>query len=172
MLGQVIREVRVRNNLSQMELASEIHYSNKTISAIENNRRDISLEGLSELCGKLDDPRLYIETISKATHGVFSVPWLNGEGTDLHRSSVHNKVMEELVEAIDAMREVKIYKNPNFADKEDLEGIKYSLEQVIDVYTAAATYIAVICEEYCLSPKEAFNNQRRKLELKGYIKEE
>lgn len=172
MIGAAIKEAREIKGITQDELARQSFLSNKTISAIETGRRNVTLDNLETICKELEDPRVYLEALNQVCDGVFSIQWLNGEAADLHRASVKEKIIEELSEAIRAINLAKIYKSPKSCSDEDIAVIKKSISETIDVYSASAIYIAVICREYSISIKEMFQNQRNKLIERGYIRAE
>lgn len=172
MIGAAIKEAREIRGITQKQLAINSYLSDKTISAIETGRREINLESLGYICDELKDPRVYFEAVNEICNGVFSIHWLDGDAADLHRASVKEKVIEELSEAIRAINLAKIYKSPKACSVEDVLVIKKSIEETIDVYSAAAIYIAVMCREYEISIEQMFNEQKNKLIKRGYVKVE
>lgn len=169
MIGFAIREARELKGISQKDLGKGSYLSYKTISAIETGRRPVTQENLKIICKELDDPRLYFEAASEVCGDVFSVNWLDGEAADLHRSSVKEKSIEELSEAIRAINLTKTYKNPETCTEEDIEVIKASIQETIDVFDASAIYIAVMCREFNLNIKDMFKLHKEKLILKGFL---
>jgi len=170
MLGEAIKEVREEKGITQQDLGQMSFLSYKTISAMETGRRRITKENAKNICEKLGDPKVYMEAVNEICGGVFSVPWLNGNAVDLHRSSVKEKVIEELDEAINAINLIKTYKNPNSCTSTDKEVVAKSIQETIDVYVASAIYIAVMCREYSIDIKKMFQIQKDKLIKRGYLK--
>lgn len=170
MIGKAIKEARELKGATQNNLAESSYLSPKTISAIETGRRAVTQDNLKIICKELDDPRVYLEATSEICGDVFGVQWLDGDSADLHRASVKEKVIEELSEAVRAINLAKVYKNPACCTKDDIDIVRKSIEETIDVYKAAAIYIAVMCREYNISIKEMFKKQSQKLIEKGYIK--
>lgn len=171
MIGFAIREAREIKGITQEQLAQLSFLSNKTISAIETGRRSINLDNLNLICEELDDPRVYLESTNQNCGGVFSVHWLDGEAADMHRASVKEKVIEELSEAIRAINLTKVYKNPRTCSQEDIEIVKSSIQETIDVFNASAIYIAIMCREYHLDIKEMFRLQKEKMVSRKYLKD-
>lgn len=170
MIGVAIKEARELKGISQKDLGNGSYLSYKTISAIETGRRQVTQENLKIICKELDDPRLYFEAASEICGDVFTVNWLDGEAADLHRSSVKEKSIEELGEAIRAINLTKTYKNPGACTEDDIEVIKASVQETIDVFDASAIYIAVMCREFNLNIKDMFKFHKEKLILKGFLK--
>lgn len=171
MIGVAIKEARELKGITQQDLAKVSYLSYKTISAIETGRRSVTRENLKNICNELDDPRVYMEAISQICGDVFSVYWLDGKCADLHRASVKEKIIEELSEAIRAINLTKVYKNPTCLNDEELKVVQKSIQETIDVYRAAALYIAVMCREFNLDIKEMFKIQTKKLIERRYLKE-
>lgn len=171
MIGVAIKEARELKGISQKDLGSGSYLSYKTISAIETGRRSVTQENLRNICNELNDPRVYFEAVSEICGDVFGVQWLDGEAADLHRASVKEKVIEELSEAIRAINLAKTYKNPSKCTKDDVEAVKASIQQTIDVFDASAIYIAIMCREFNLDIREMFRTQKQKLITRGYLKE-
>jgi transcriptional regulator with XRE-family HTH domain len=169
-ISDALKEARLEKKLTQDEVGKLTFLSNKTLSHYETGRRSVTDEALSILTHKLDCSRLYIEAANEVTGGVFAVPWLDGENTDLHRASVKEKCVEELEEALAAINLIKVTSNPRFCNEEQKELVKESIEEVIDVYIAAAHFVAIMCQEYCFDVKQMFMDQRKKLKKNGYIK--
>lgn len=170
MIGNAIKEAREEKGLTQKCLGEASCLSGKTISAIETSRRRVTPENLKLICRKLDNPMVYIEAINEVCGDVFSLQWLDGDAADLHRSSVKEKVMEELKEAIESIHLTKVYNMPKTCKNEDLKLVLKSIQDTIDVYKGSAIYIAVMCREYGLDIKEMFKIQKQKLINKGYLK--
>jgi transcriptional regulator with XRE-family HTH domain len=169
-LGLALREARLHKNFTQKAIGSMGFCSGKLISAIERGERTINVDILTKVADELDDPRLYLEAANEITGGVFSVPWLNGDSIDLHRTSIKEKVIEELSEAIRAINSVKTYDNPKVCKPEQKELARKSVLESIDAYIGIAHYIIIICNEYELSVKELFTEQREKLIKNKYLK--
>lgn len=169
-VGLALREARQVKKISQQALGSMGFCSGKLISAIEREERQPSFDIMGKLTYELDDPRLYMEVAEEVTGGVFSVPWLNGDCVDLHRSSVKEKVEEELNEAIESIRLTRICNNPKTCKSDQRRLIRKSILETIDVLVACTTYIAIMCREYEFSVRELFKEHRNKLVERGYLK--
>lgn len=171
MIGHVIKESRELKGITQQDLARKSYLSDKTISAIETGRRPVTKENLKTICRELDDPMLYMEAVNEVCGDVFTVHWLNGKAADLHRASVKSKVVEELGEALKAINLTKVCNKPQTCNAEDLKSVVTSIQETIDVYKAAAIYIAVMCREYNVDIKDMFRIQKEKLILRQYLEE-
>lgn len=170
MIGTAIKEAREEKGMTQQELGQMSFLSDKTISAIETGRRNLTKDNLRIICKELDNPFIYFQAVSEVTGDVFNINWLDGEAADLHRAAVREKVVEEFDEAIQAISLVKTSKNPKTCTMEDVQNIVESIQETIDVYNASAIYIAVMCKEFNLDIQEMFKVQKEKLISRKYIK--
>lgn len=169
-LGQALREARERRCLTQEAVGRVGFISGKMVSAIECGRRLAGPDVLERLTTKLDHPRLYMEAAAGVTGGVYCTPWLDGDGVDLHRASVWAKTCEELNEAIKAVSGADVINAPNRADETHRQKVHYSMIQALDARVAIDHYLAVMCEEYGFSILAVYQEHRRKLESRGYVK--
>lgn len=168
--GQALREARLKRGVTQQALGSEAYISDSLISDIEHGRRRGSKEVRALLVQALDYARLYMEAAEEVTGGVYCSPWLDGDGVDLHRTSVWAKAQEELQEAIKAVAAADVINSPSRADEAHRQAVWDSLMQVLDARVAIDHYVAVMCEEYGYSILAVYQEHRRKLESRGYVK--
>lgn len=168
--GQALREARLKRGVTQQALGSEAYVSDSLISDIEHGRRKGSKEIRATLARALDYAKLYMEAAEEVTGGVYCTPWLDGDGVDLHRTSVWAKTCEELNEAIKAVSSADVINAPSKADEAHRQLVWDSLMQVLDARVAIDHYVAVICEEYGYSILDVYQEHRRKLESRGYVK--
>lgn len=168
MVGEAIKEAREVRHLTQKMVSNLGYCSDKTISAVESGKRSAGIDILENIVRSLDYPRLYMEALEEMTGGVYSSPWLDGEGVDLYRTSVWAKTIEELHEAQISLEQTKLINKRT--DEIIKMQIVESMLQALDARVAIDHYVAVICDEYGYSVKELFETHRKKLESRGYIK--
>ena len=168
-IGEVIREARLQLGITQEQAGGIAFVSSKTISSYECGRRHIAPEVLGVLVQQLDNPRLCMEAAAQITGGAYCSPWLDGEGVDLHRTSVWAKTLEELQEAACAVAATKVANRPQRAVESELAQVRESLMQVLDARVAIDHYVAVICQEYGESIGATYKAHREKLESRGYV---
>lgn len=168
--GQALREARLKRGVTQQALGSEAYVSDSLISDIEHGRRKGSKEIRAALARALDYAKLYMEAAEEVTGGVYCTPWLDGDGVDLHRTSVWAKTCEELQEAIKVVSAADVVNAPSRADESHRQAIHDSMIQVLDARVAIDHYLAVMCEEYGFSILAVYQEHRQKLESRGYTK--
>lgn len=169
-IGKALREARESKGLTQEAIGRAGFISSKMVSAIECGRRAASADVLERLATHLDHPRFYIEAAAEITGGTYCSPWLDGDGVDLHRTSVWAKTCKELQEAIKAVSAADVVNAPSRADEAHRQIVHDSMIQVLDVRVAIDHYLAVMCEEYRYSILAVFQEHCQKLESRGYTK--
>ncbi len=169
-IGEVIKQARIQLGITQEQAGGIAYISPKTVSAIECGRRSIAPEVLGALVRQLDNPRLSMEAAAEVTGGAYCTPWLDGEGVDLHRTSVWAKALEELQEAADAVGATRLANRPQRATEVERTQVRESLMQVLDARVAIDHYVAVICQEFGFSISATYRAHREKLEQRGYVR--
>lgn len=168
-IGEAIRQARAQLGITQQDVGGIAYISPKTVSAIECGRRRIDPDVLGTLVQQLDHPRLTMEAMATVTGGAYCSPWLDGDGVDLHRTSVWAKALEELQEAAEAVAATRVANRPQRATDGEQVQVRESLMQVLDARVAIDHYVAVICQEYGVSVTETYRLHREKLESRGYV---
>lgn len=170
-VGVALREARILAQRTQKDVAKQLHYSPKTVSAFEGDRRPVTDDAKPAIARAMDDPRVFVELALEATGGVGPM-WLDGQKVDLHRASVRDKATEELAEAVRALAACKALANAKGPDDLDDDGrrqIEEALHQLVEAQTALCMMIGVMCRAYGVSMQRLYDEHRRELEAKGYI---
>lgn len=171
-IGEVIKQARLQLGITQEQAGGIAFVSSKTISSYECGRRSIAAEVLGVLVRQLDNPRLTMEAAAEITGGAYCTPWLDGDGVDLHRTSVWAKALEELQEAVSAVGATRVANRPQRATETELAQVRESLMQVLDARVAIDHYVAIICQEYGISISATYRAHREKLENRGYVQKQ
>lgn len=154
---------------TQEELGEELGVSRQAISAYKTGRRRIPRDIASKLVAKLDDPFVAISIAHEYTGGAF-IRELDGENVDLHRASVHFKTIEELEEALAALRHISLANPPRSMSREQLDQLEETLIQALDAKVALAHFVAVVCREFGFSWNELWKRHHRKLKERRYVR--
>src|SRR5690606_39183299 len=94
---------------------------------------------------------------------------MDGESVDLHRSSVKAKALEELEEAINAIRGFDAVNRPgNVTDEKREEIIEGLMMELLGAENAIETLVSVVCEEYGISVSEVYERFNKRMQDKGY----
>lgn len=165
--GQALREVMERNGDTQIDLAEVAHVSNSSVSKYIRGTRRPPEDVMRSVATHYDEAELYLAAANEATGGAW-VPWLNN--ADLHRATTHLKTLEEIEEAVSAMRAAPITKRGDQVDEKERELIRRAIVECIEAITALTHHVAVLCKEYCFSWMSMWTEHRKKLKARKYMK--
>lgn len=168
-VGQALRESRTSFGMTQTELSEELLVSRSVIAMAETGKREFPSDVIPFAVSKLDCGFLAMEVAANYTGGAF-VSKLDGDSVDLHRSSVKQKTIEELTEAIDSIQRGCIANKPESISSYQRQELEMSLLQAIDAIVALTHYVAVICREYSFSWTSLWRKHNQKLKTNGYVK--
>ncbi|MGP4061473.1 XRE family transcriptional regulator [Halobacillus sp. H74] len=165
--ARLMKESRIQSGKTQQQLSMDMFQSREYVAKQENGERKLTPSTVQHFTETYNDPWLALEAAFEYTG--WGVTRLDGPAVDLHRSSVREKALEELREAIEAMENVKLTKNPSFAQSFEIQDIERSAREHIDVIGASITYVATLCDQYGLSWNQLWEDHYRKLQSRGYV---
>lgn len=164
-LPQAIRISRVERGIRQDEFPG---YTQQMVSAIERGKRDIAEDMAPVFAEKLDHPAMYLELARELTGG-YGPAWLDGPNVDLHRSSVRERCLDEMREAIDFIEREPASVLPAVETEADKQRRYEHLVQCFDAIVALNAYIGVQCLEYGFSMLKLSKDHYSKLKARRYV---
>lgn len=167
-LEDVIREVRLSQKQNQHHFAERFNLSRESIIKYESGERKLPIELAHVMIGKFNATKLAI-TLKYQASGVGAV-WLNGDLTDLHRSAVKEKTIEEVKEALEAIEKNSMVIPLDKVHAYQFTDIQKMLKEIAQAINALEMYLAVICEEVNINYKEVWDGMYSGLIAKGYLK--
>lgn len=167
-LGGVLQEERLKRGIKQADLARMAHVSRQTLSGYENGAiQQIPHDVACRLINALGSARLQYAYCSACPANLMTTPWLE---VDSHPVVVQHKVIEELEEAIEALKEVRLT-NKHYADDltaDDKRKMERALEQLWDCIPALQMWFGLV-PDYGYSLQQQKDNHINKLRSKRYI---
>jgi transcriptional regulator with XRE-family HTH domain len=167
-IGPALKELRGKQ--SQQQMAMELNLSRESVSAYETGRAKIPADISRQLVGKKDDP-WFVMALRHEYTGTGPVK-LEGERVSLQRSSSKEKLLEELDEAVEALKGVSMANEINDLMPFKKQELEYAMGQLIDVITGIEHLAAIVCEEAGISYKGVWEEHYRKLITRGYVNKE
>ncbi|MFB9326971.1 XRE family transcriptional regulator [Paenibacillus aurantiacus] len=164
--GSMLDSVLTERKETQLQAAASLNASNSAISKVTLGTRKPSKELMQSAVAYYDEPFLAVAAATEATGGAF-VPYMNN--ADLHRASTHLKTMEELEEAVTAMRLAPITKRKDQLSADERELIRRAIFECVEAITALTHHVAVLCKEYAFSWFGVWKEHRAKLKAHKYI---
>lgn len=165
-INDVYHELRIKNGLTQQQMAKSLNIERSSLTKIENGSRKAPPELITKTAEQFDDPRMFLAAQEEITGGA-SVPWL--DNADLHRAATHFKTIEEAEEALAAMKVTPIMKRPDQLSAEDREAIRVTIMECIEAITALTHHVAVLCRDYTFSWFGSWKEHRAELKSKKYL---
>ncbi|MBD8026456.1 helix-turn-helix transcriptional regulator [Ureibacillus sp. Re31] len=164
-VGTVLKEIR--GEQTQQQFAFDMGVVRETVSKYETGRSHIPQDISRKITQKYDNPKFAI-TIRNEYTGT-GPKWLNGQNVDLHRSSVKEKTVEELQEALDAISNTSLAKPFRKLKLFDYQNVEEVLLEAAEAMTALEHFIAVVCSEANISYTNLWDKHYRELANSGYI---
>lgn len=164
-VGVLIKEMRSKQ--TQEQLAMDLNVARETVSKYENGRSRVPADISRSLMERYDNPRFAITIRNEYTST--GPVWLDGPNVDLHRSSVKEKVLEEMKEALDKIEGFCMAKPLNRLQHFEFQAMESLIDESVEAITALEHMIAVICLEANISYREVWHRHYNFLASKGYI---
>jgi DNA-binding XRE family transcriptional regulator len=163
---KLMREMR--GKLHQQQLAQEINISRESISKYENKYTKIPVEVSRGLMKKFNNPHFAI-TLCQEYTGTGPV-CLDGPNIDLHRSSLKEKALKDLEEALRNLRNTNFVKPLKNLTSYELHHLQETLNELTKTQTSIANLIANVCTESGISYVELWQQHYDSLQQSGYLK--
>lgn len=157
----------MREGETQQQMAMDLHVSREAVSKYENNERQIPPDISRKMMERKDSPRFALAMRHEYTRT--GPVWLDGSNVDLHHASVKEKTLEEIGEAMTALREFNFARSlQNISHWERPEAEKV-IEESIEAITALEHLVVIMCEKLNISSLDAWSNHYTQLRAKGWL---
>lgn len=168
-----VKEARARYEWTQENVADELFVTRQMIQMVEAGKRRLNEQDTARLARKLDDGQFKLALARRITGGL-SAPYLNG--IDEHRMACVMKLVEELQEAIDVIKDnmsllIRAQSAGDLA-LEERERLEEMMLEVVEAITAAENTLARLSKTYDISLADLWDQHEAKLIEKGYLKKE
>lgn len=173
-VGRAMRITREQRGLRQVDVGKDLHYSDRTISAIETGARKLPREITPTVVRRLDSILLAYEAAEEVSAGM-TPPILDGPKADLHRMTTAGFIISELREALERVDGNQVLLRARQGEELDAaarQQVEDLLLEMVEAETALANGLLVICDTYQVSPLALYQRHRQELAMKGYITHE
>ncbi|GGA31362.1 hypothetical protein GCM10011384_21060 [Psychrobacillus lasiicapitis] len=157
----------MRGEQTQLSLGLDINLTRETVSKYENGRSKVPSDISRTLVNKYDNPK-FAMTIRNEYTGT-GPKWLDGPNVDLHRSSVKEKTLEELREALETLESFSLAKPLKKLQLFERQLLERVLDELVEAQTAIDHMVAVVCKEADISYTGVWDKHYRSLASAGYI---
>ncbi len=166
LVGEIMKEIR--GDETQLRFGFDFGVGREAISKYENGRSKVPADISKSIVEKFDDPKFALAVQHQYT-GTGPI-WLNGPNVDLHRCSVRDKTIEELQEAIDAIKKTSLSKPKEAISSYEKQKMLDMIEEAVEAQTALANFIAVMTDHMEISYTGVWMDHYKYLQKVGFIK--
>jgi transcriptional regulator with XRE-family HTH domain len=167
-VGTALKRARGRHDITQGDLADQHYLSRSMVAEVERGAKRLPRDIAPKAARRLDDGFLAMEIAHEFSGGAWAGR-LDGNGVDLHRSSVRAKTLEELEEAIEAINGFSMVNAPGMIGQEHRKILESMMIEACDVVVAVNHLLAVVCEDYGISWYGIWDQWHKKAMAAGYI---
>lgn len=168
-LGKSFRDMRLRQELTQENVASDLHISKQLVSHIETNRRNMSDELVKD-SAKFYNDAIYGFEVAREFATDYITPLVTAnKAIEMHRLALEEVFKQQATEAIDIFNEVSLVKNPEFVTENELEQIKIGVKELLDVQAILNSFLALLEQEYGISIKQCMRKRVPTWKAMGWI---
>ena len=171
MIGNALRESRAMYGLTQKELGEKFYLSGSMINEEEHNRKKLPKDHKPKVAREMNDGALYLAIGREATGGPMVSPYLNN--VDNHRLVAVLKFQEEVVEALDALKDILPIllraTGPEVLRSGEKGELEEAMLEMIESVTAAQNTLARMAKVYGISLADLWDKHEAELVQKGYL---
>ncbi|WP_404407667.1 hypothetical protein [Jeotgalibacillus malaysiensis] len=168
-VGDVVKSYR-KDRFTQTELALESDMSRSGYADQENGKVLMSNHVGKAAVRMFGDPFMPVE-MAQALTGVGPV-YLDGENVDLHRSSVKEKTLKELRDALDHLEENCLAKPLSNLNELERTAAERTIMELAEAKTALTHMISVLCKELNHDVTKVWQDHYQHLFSQKYISKE
>lgn len=165
-LGQAIGEVMKEHGLTAAELG--IPYSDSMMRKVRSGTRKLAPDVAPIVASRLDKSVVYLEMWQELTDGV-GPEWLDGSDIEHHRSSLKERLLREIGEAVQALTEFDTSRPPVRMTEREKRTVRDKMMELLDVISFCYTFLAIICDEFEFSFKEIHAMHHKRLKQAGLV---
>lgn len=162
--GDLIREERKRRGMTQEQLANMINKSRTTITKYENGQV-IPHDELLDIIEALRSPRLRLEVLGGALTSYYL------DRVDLNPLATQQKAIEEMQEAIDALKRLNLINKigpEDLTEEEREQLVNDTMMELQDVRICSNMIMISLSERYDIDLMEVEKLSQDKMISKGY----
>lgn len=163
-----IQRHRRRTHRTQEEVAHTFLTTKPNICNIEKGRRQVSTEMVRTGFERCDDPFLLTDLNFEFTGG-YTTPAASSRVYDDHRICIKERLLYEIGEVIEVLKQIRIDKRPECCTKEELEDVRRIASETYDVVFEAQALIDKMIIDYHLNPQELAKTRNQRLRMERRI---
>ncbi|MGJ9460073.1 helix-turn-helix domain-containing protein [Oceanobacillus sp. CF4.6] len=168
-IGKPLKAMRLRNKLSQENVAKDTFMDQTMISKIEKGTRSASEDFVKVSASLYADAQYGFEVARETARDYITPLTTANKSIEWHRLALEEVFVKQAAEAIEHFNEVSLVKHPRYAEESDIEVIEQGMKELLDVQATINSFLTILEQEYPVSVKECMRKRMPEWKAKGWI---
>ncbi|MEK4555579.1 helix-turn-helix domain-containing protein [Jeotgalicoccus sp. FSL K6-3177] len=167
-MSTIIANYRHRNNLTQQQVANELHVDKSYISRVESGQKPLTQMMYSAALTNTTDANLLNDVAYEMTGG-HTMPTPSDHVYDGHRMSYVFRIQKEISEFMDVLHRNRLDKQPEHLTADEREELHHMISELQDVLFEGTGFVNRLMQDYQLKPQQLNQNRDAKLKMERRI---
>lgn len=165
----LIENYRRRNNLTQQQVANQLHVDKSYISRVESGQKPLTQTMYSAALTNTTDADLLNDVAYEMTEG-HTLPTPSDRVYDGHRMSYVFRIQKEIDEFTEVLHRNRLDKRPEFLTADEQEGLARLVSELQDVLFEGTGFVNRLINDYdFITPQQVNQNRDARLKMKRRI---
>lgn len=167
-MANVIARYRQRNNLTQQDVANELHVDKSYISRVESGQKPLTQMMYSAALNNTTDAQMLNDVAYEVTEG-YAQPTASDRVYDGHRLAFVYRIEREIEEFMSVLKANRLDKHPEHTTDQELEELKLMISELQDVLFEGTSFVNCLINDYGLTPQQLNANRDARLRMQRRI---
>lgn len=167
-MTHVIKRQIERRGITQQSLADIGLTTKSNMSMMVNGQRNISSETYGAFAKNSDDGVFVTDVLNEFSNG-FSTPAHSDRYYYDHPGLVKDQLIQEMLEAIEALKTCNFIKKPEYMSKDEKETVMKTMSECNDVLFHGKVFVNKTCEHIEQNPRDVAKAHEQKLKMERRI---
>lgn len=160
----LIVSYRQRNDLTQQQVANQLHVDKSYISRVESGQKPLTQTMYSAAMTNTTDADLLNDVAYEMTGG-HTMPTPSDRVYDGHRMAYVFRIQKEIDEFMEVLHRNRLDKQPEHTTDQELEGLKIMISELQDVLFEGTGFINRLMHDYQIKPQQLNQNRDARLKM-------
>ena len=160
----LIASYRQRNDLTQQQVANQLHVDKSYISRVESGQKPLTQTMYSAAMTNTTDADLLNDVAYEMTGG-HTMPTPSDRVYDGHRMAYVFRIQKEIDEFMEVLHRNRLDKQPEHTTDQELEGLKIMISELQDVLFEGTGFINRLMQDYQIKPQQLNQNRDARLKM-------
>lgn len=167
-MSTIIAKYRQRNNLTQQQVANQLHVDKSYISRVESGQKPMTQTMCSAALSNASDANLLNDVAYEMTGG-HTLPTPSDRVYDGHRMSYVFRIQKEIEEFMEVLHRNRLDKQPEHLTQDEKEGLHHMISELQDVLFEGTGFVNRLMQDYQIKPQQLNHNRDAKLRMERRI---